>query len=77
MFCFASHGLLSGAASDRIARSELEEVVVTNTIPLKASARSNDKITQLSVAPLLSEAIKRVHFKQSVSALFKKDKKTE
>jgi asparagine synthetase B (glutamine-hydrolysing) len=61
-------------APDRIARSDLEEVVVTNTIPLKASARSNEKITQLSVAPLLAEAIKRVHYKQSVSDLFKRDK---
>jgi len=71
VFSFASHGLLSGAASDLIAHSELEEVVVTNTVPLRAAARANDKIVQLSVAPLLAEAIKRVHLKQSVSALFK------
>jgi len=70
VFAFAPHGLFSGPASDRIARSELEEVVVTNTIPLKAGARANDKIVQLSVAPLLAEAIKRVHFRQSVSELF-------
>jgi ribose-phosphate pyrophosphokinase len=71
VFAFASHGLFSGTASDRIARSVLEEVVVTNTIPLKASAKANEKIVQLSVAPLLAEAIKRVHLKQSVSELFK------
>jgi ribose-phosphate pyrophosphokinase len=70
VFAFAPHGLFSGPASDRIARSELEEVVVTNTIPLKAGARANDKIVQLSVAPLLAEAIKRVHYRQSVSELF-------
>ena len=72
VFAFAPHGLFSGPASDRIARSVLEEVVVTNTIPLKAGARANDKIVQLSVAPLLAEAIKRVHYRQSVSELFKR-----
>ena len=72
VFCVASHGLLSGPAPDRIARSQLEEVVVTNTIPLKASARTNEKIVSLSVAPLLAQAISRVHHRQSVSALFKR-----
>lgn len=75
VYAFASHGLFSGPASDRIARSVLEEVVVTNTIPLKPSARTNEKIVQLSVAPLLAEAIKRVHYKQSVSELFRDKKK--
>ena len=74
VFCFASHGLLSGPAPDRIARSQLEEVVVTNTIPLKASARTNEKIVSLSVAPLLAQAISRVHHRQSVSDLFKREK---
>ena len=75
VYCFATHGLFSGPAPDRISRSALEEVVVTNTIPLKASARSAEKIVQLSVAPLLAEAIKRVHTRQSVSELFKEGKK--
>lgn len=75
VFCFATHGLLSGPAPDRIARSQLEEVVVTNTIPLKANARTNEKIVALSVASLLSETIRRVHYRQSVSELFKKGKK--
>ena len=77
VFCFATHGLFSGPAPDRIARSALEEVVVTNTIPLKAAARSAEKIVQLSVAPLLAEAIKRVHQRQSVSELFKDGKKAK
>lgn len=74
VFAFASHGLFSGPASDRIQKSALEEVVITNTIPLKANARANEKIVSLSVAPLLAEAIKRVHYKQSVSELFKEKK---
>lgn len=74
VFAFASHGLFSGPASDRIQKSALEEVVITNTIPLSANARANEKIVSLSVAPLLAEAIKRVHYRRSVSELFKEKK---
>lgn len=77
VYAFASHGLFSGPASDRIARSVLKEVVVTNTIPLKATAKTNEKIVQLSVAPLVAETIKRVHLRQSVSELFKENKPKE
>jgi ribose-phosphate pyrophosphokinase len=72
VFAFATHGLFSGPASDRISRSVLEEVVVTNSVPLKAGAKANEKIKSLSVAPLLAEAMKRVHNKQSISELFHK-----
>jgi phosphoribosylpyrophosphate synthetase len=44
VFAFASHGLFSGPASDRIKRSSLEEVIVVNTIPSRASAKTNEKI---------------------------------
>lgn len=70
VFAFASHGLFSGPAPGRISKSCLEEVVVCNTVPLDGAAKVNSKITQLSVAPLLAEAIIRVHTKKSVSALF-------
>jgi len=70
VFAFASHGLFSGPASGRISKSCLEEVVVVNTVPLDSTAKVNPKIKQLSVAPLLAEAIRRVHTKKSVSALF-------
>jgi ribose-phosphate pyrophosphokinase len=75
VFAMASHGLFSGPASERIARSQLEEVVVTNTVPLNPDARTNAKIVQLSVATLLAETIKRVHTKRSVSQLFKQNTK--
>ena len=44
VFAFASHGLFSGPASDRIKRSVLEEVVVVNTVPLRSTAKTNEKI---------------------------------
>lgn len=47
VFAFASHGLFSGLAADRIDRSVLEEVVITNTIPLKPNAKSSEKIKQV------------------------------
>jgi ribose-phosphate pyrophosphokinase len=65
----ATHPVLSGPAIERLENSVIEQLVVTNTIPLgsKASCR---KIRVLSVAGLLGEAIKRIHFNDSVSSLF-------
>jgi len=64
-----THAVLSGQAVDRLDRSAIEEVVVTNTIPLWEN-RQGKKITVLSVAPLLAEAIHRIHTETSVSSLF-------
>ena len=66
----ASHPVLSGPAIDRIERSCLEEVVVTNSIPLSERGSACEKIKQLSVARLLGEAVKRIHNSDSVSSLF-------
>jgi ribose-phosphate pyrophosphokinase len=63
------HPVLSGPAVDRIKDSVLEEVVVTNTIPVSDEKRSA-RVTVLSVAPLLGEAIRRIHDEESVSTLF-------
>jgi ribose-phosphate pyrophosphokinase len=64
-----THPVLSGQAIDRLDQSVIEEVVVTNTIPLREDQQSK-KITVLSVAPLLAEAIQRIHSETSVSSLF-------
>src|ERR1700756_3691522 len=69
IFAFATHGLFSGPAFDRIAKSDLEKVVVCNSIPLQTSD-DQDKIVQVSIAGLLADAIRRIHLKKSVSALF-------
>lgn len=65
-----SHAVLSGPAIDRLNSSELDEVVVTNTINLDDKAKACPKLTVLSVAPLLGEAIRRIHEETSVSSLF-------
>ncbi|HOD70106.1 MAG TPA: ribose-phosphate pyrophosphokinase [Deltaproteobacteria bacterium] len=65
-----THAVLSGPAISRISKSPLEELVVTDTIPLKDEAAACKKITVLSVAPLLAEAIKRILSDESVSELF-------
>jgi ribose-phosphate pyrophosphokinase len=65
----AVHGVLSGPAIARIKESVLEEVIITNTIPLTPDRHLN-KIRVLSVAPLLAEAIRRIHDEESVSTLF-------
>jgi ribose-phosphate pyrophosphokinase len=70
VFAFASHGIFSEPASQRITDSVLEQVVVTNTIPLPKSCQDNTKISSQSVASLLASAILRIHNKQSVSELF-------
>jgi ribose-phosphate pyrophosphokinase len=65
-----SHAVLSGPAISRIEASPLEEIVATDTIPLKGDATMCKKITVLSVANLLAEAIKRIYEEASVSELF-------
>ena len=69
MYACATHGVLSDPAIERIRDSSLREVVVTDSIPLPAAKRL-PKITVLSVAPLIGEAIKRIHRGESVGALF-------
>ena len=65
-----THAVLSGPAIDRINDSVIEELVVTNSIPLTEAGRKSGKIKVLSVAPLLGEAIRRIHSDDSVSSLF-------
>jgi ribose-phosphate pyrophosphokinase len=70
VFAAATHAVLSGPAVDRIRGSALEEVVVTDTVPLSPAAKDSGKFKVLSVAGLLGEAIKRIHHSDSVSSLF-------
>jgi len=65
-----THPVLSGSAVERITDSELDEIVVTNSIPLSEEARNCEKIRQISIAELLAEAIRRIAEGDSVSSLF-------
>jgi ribose-phosphate pyrophosphokinase len=65
-----SHAVLSGPAIERINDSVLEEVIVTNTIPLDTKQEQCKKLTVLSIASTLAEAIKRIHEESSISSLF-------
>lgn len=68
VYASVSHAVLNPAALDRLKASELEELVTTDTVP--HSKVSGFKLTELTVAPLLGEAIKRIHNSESVSSLF-------
>jgi ribose-phosphate pyrophosphokinase len=70
VFACASHPVLSGPAIERISKSQLEQVVVTNTIPLTGAAKDEPKIKVLSIAGLLGRAIQSIHEETSVSSLF-------
>jgi ribose-phosphate pyrophosphokinase len=70
VYACASHPVLSGPAIERIAKSQLEQVIVTNTIPLTGAAKSEPKIKVLSIAGLLGRAIQSIHEETSVSSLF-------
>ena len=70
IFAAATHPVLSGPAVERIIDSPLEQIIVTDTIPLPEAARGHAKFKVLSVAKLLGEAIKRIHHSDSVSSLF-------
>jgi ribose-phosphate pyrophosphokinase len=66
----ATHGVFSGPAIQRITASRIEKLIITDTIPLSEAAKKCTKIEQLSVAPMLAEAIHRIHHYDSVSSLF-------
>jgi ribose-phosphate pyrophosphokinase len=67
---YCTHPVLSGPAIDRISNSPLDELVVTDTIPLSAAAQACSKIRQLTCAPLLAETFKRIVKGDSVISLF-------
>jgi len=67
---YITHPVLSGSAVERISKSHLDELVVTDTIPLSPTARSAGRIRQLSVAELLAETIRRILDEGSVSSLY-------
>jgi len=67
---YCTHPVLSGPAITNIERSQLDEMVVTDTIPLTAEGRACKRIRQLSVAELMAETIRRIAFGQSVSSLY-------
>ncbi len=69
---YCTHPVLSGAAMQNVGNSSLDELIVTDTIPLCAEAEAMSKIRQLSVADELAESIRRISNEESLSALFKK-----
>jgi ribose-phosphate pyrophosphokinase len=70
VYAYCTHPVFSGPALDRIDSSHLDEVVITNTIPLRGTARQSKKIRQLSVAFLFAETIRRISDGESVTSLF-------
>ncbi len=70
VMAYCTHAVLSGSAVERVTNSALDELVVTDTIPLRDDARACTKIRQLSVAELLAETIRRISNEDSVSSLF-------
>jgi ribose-phosphate pyrophosphokinase len=68
---YITHPVFSGPAIDNIANSELDEMVVTDSIPLSEAAKGCSKIRQLSLAPMLAEAVRRVCNEESISAMFR------
>jgi ribose-phosphate pyrophosphokinase len=70
VYAYCTHPVFSGPAIERIKASKIDEVVITDTIPLSAEARSAKNIRQLSVAFLFAETIRRISDGESVMSLF-------
>lgn len=70
VIAYATHAVLSGAALERLNKSELDELVVTDSIPLSAEGRTCSTIRQLSLADMLAEAMRRISNEESLSAMF-------
>ena len=71
---YATHAVLSGAAIENITNSSLNELVITNTIPLSDEGKASAKIRQLSIARTLADVIRRISDEQSISSIFKDSK---
>ncbi|ROS05779.1 ribose-phosphate pyrophosphokinase [Sinobacterium caligoides] len=71
VIAYCTHPVLSGKALDNITNSALDELVVTDTIPLSPAAKNCVKIRQLTMAPLIAEAVRRVCNEESISAMFR------
>lgn len=67
---YSTHAVLSGKALENISSSQMDELVVTNSIPLRKEAQELGKIRQLSLAPMLAETIRRINNEESISAMF-------
>jgi ribose-phosphate pyrophosphokinase len=70
VYAYCTHAVFSGAAIERIKASALDEVVITNTIPLNQAGKTSPKVRQLSVAFLFAETIRRISDGESVTSLF-------
>tara|TARA_R110002073_G_scaffold293075_1_gene458493 strand:- start:35357 stop:36403 length:1047 start_codon:yes stop_codon:yes gene_type:complete len=67
---YCTHAVLSGPAIENILASQLDELIVTDTIPLSDAARASGRIRELSLAPMLAETIRRINNEESLSAMF-------
>jgi ribose-phosphate pyrophosphokinase len=70
IYACVTHGLLSGPALDRIQNSPIKEIIITDTIPPRPDIQASPKVRVLPVAPLLGEAVRRIHLGDSLSSLF-------
>lgn len=68
---YCTHPVLSGPAIERISKADLDEIVVSDTIPLSEAAKACDKVRQLTISGILAEAIRRVNNEESISAMFR------
>jgi|TARA_R110000751_G_scaffold37411_7_gene90751 ribose-phosphate pyrophosphokinase len=71
VFAYCTHPILSGKAIENISNSVLDQLVVTNTIPLSPEAAACDRIRQLDMAPIVAEAMRRISNEESISAMFR------
>jgi ribose-phosphate pyrophosphokinase len=70
VLAYITHPVLSGKAYENIKKSMLDEIIVTDTIPLHEKAKDIKNIRQISVSEMLAETIRRIHQRESVSTLF-------
>ncbi|HCL40073.1 MAG TPA: ribose-phosphate pyrophosphokinase, partial [Pseudomonas sp.] len=71
VYAYCTHPILSGKAIENITNSVLDELVVTNTIPLSPAAEACERIRQLDMAPIVAEAMRRISNEESISAMFR------